>query len=139
MITHIPTHTTKYKEPTKPPEFSEPRIESVNIRILYVHHHNNSNNTTKRIDTIKKRLCINLTITHTITKIAPPTPHNIEVNKSKTWIALTYPIPNTHPHNIIPPIPNYESKVALKFSPLYCFYTDGSFNPPKKNRKDLGT
>ena len=38
VIIHIPANTTKYEEPTKPPELSETRIESLAIRILCVHH-----------------------------------------------------------------------------------------------------
>ena len=131
VITHIPAYTTKYEEPTKPPELNEPRIEPLAIRILCVHHQNNNIGTIEQMDTIKN-ICNNLNITRTITQIAPPTPQNIEVNKSKTWNALTYSSPNTHYHNTIPPIPNYENETPLKFSPQYCFYTDGSFNPPKK-------
>lgn len=41
----------------------------------------------------------------------------IEFNKSKTWNAHTYPIPNTHPHNTIPPIPNYENEHPFNFLP----------------------
>ena len=55
----------------------------------------------------------NLNITCTITHIVPPPQLNIEVNKSKTWNALTYPIPNIHPSNTIPPLPNYENKIPL--------------------------
>ena len=128
VITNIPVDTTKYEEPTKPPEFTEPRIEPLAIRILCVHHQNNSIST---INTIKN-ICNNINISHTITQIAPPTPQNIAVNKNKTWNALTYSILNTHPHNTIPPIPNYRNKTPLKLSHQYCFYTDGSFNPPKK-------
>ena len=79
-----------------------------------------------------KYICNNLNITHTITQIAPHTPQNIEVDKIKVWNALNYPIPNTHPHNTIPPIPNCENETPLKFSHQYCFYTDESFNPPKR-------
>ena len=93
VITHISAYTTKYKEATKPQEFNKPRIEPLTIRIHCVHHQNNSIGTTKQINSRN-----NLNIARTITQIAPPTLQNIEVNKSKTWNALTYPIPNTHPH-----------------------------------------
>ena len=83
------------------------------------------------MDTIKNT-CNNLNINRTTTQIAPPTLQNIEVNKSKTWNALTYSSPNTHYHNTTPPIPNYENETPLKFFPQYCFYMDKSFNPPKK-------
>ena len=83
------------------------------------------------MDTITN-VCDNLNINLTTTQIAPLSQQNIEINKSKTWNALTYSSPNTHNHNTIPPIPNYENKTPLKFSPQYCFYIDGSFNPPKK-------
>ena len=38
VITYIPADTTKYEEPTKPPELNEPQIETLAIRILCVHH-----------------------------------------------------------------------------------------------------
>ena len=82
-------------------------------------------------------ICNNLNITRTITQIAPPTPQNIEVNKCKIWNSLAYPTPNTYLYNTIPQIPNYENDTPLKFPPKYCFYTDGSFNPPKKNGRHL--
>ena len=85
------------------------------------------------MDTLKNK-CNNLNINRTTTQIAPPTPQNIEVNKNNTRNALTYSSPNTHYHNTIPPIPNYENETPLKFSPQYYFYMDGCFNPPKKIR-----
>ena len=61
-----------------------------------------------------------------------PTPPNIQVNKSKKWNALTYPIINLPQNGEIPPLPNYEINKPLKFSPQYCYYTDGSFLPPQQ-------
>ena len=134
VITHIPTYITKYEEPTKPPKLSEPCIESLTlaIRILcVVHHWHNNIGTIEQMDTIKT-ICNNLNITRITTQSALPTPQNIEVNISKKWNVLTYSSPNIHYNYTIPPIPNYKNETPLKFSPQYCFYTDGSFNPPKK-------
>lgn len=39
----------------------------------------------------------------------------IEFDKSKTWNARTYLVPNTHPHNTISPIPNYENEHPFNF------------------------
>ena len=136
----LPRHTCSHPntsrhhqvcELTRPQESNEPRIEPFTIRILCVHHQNNSIGNIEQMNTIKN-ICNNLNISRTITQIAPPTPHSLEVNECKTWNNLTYPTPSTYLHNIIPQIPNYDTETPLKFPSKYCFYTDGSFNPPQK-------
>jgi ribonuclease HI len=63
---------------------------------------------------------------------APPTPINTPVNRSKTWSQLPYPPPPrlTMTHHI-PPIINHTICLPPKYPPQYCYYTDGSFIPPK--------
>ena len=75
---------TKYEEPTKPPELSEPRIKTLAISILCVHHRHNNIATIEQMDTNKKEdICNDLNIRHITTQITPPNPQNIEVNISK--------------------------------------------------------
>ena len=66
-------------------------------------------------------------------QIAPLTPLDTLVNRNAKWIKLTYPptpptiqIP-TNPWNINP-----EQCLPLKYPPQFCYYTDGSFKPPKQ-------
>ena len=56
----------------------------------------------------------------------------IQVNKSKKWNAITYPITNLPQNNETPPLPDYETYKPLKFLPQYCYYTDGSFFPSQQ-------
>ena len=62
----------------------------------------------------------------------PPTPPNTTVNKSNKWNNTLYP-PYRNPTNmLIPTLPIFETNPILKFPPQYCYYTNRSFNPPKK-------
>ena len=74
----------------------------------------------------------NFLIPQVHTQLAPPTPPNIQVNKSKKWNALTYSITNLFHNNETPPLPNYKTNKPLKFPHEYCYYTDGSFLPPQQ-------
>ena len=86
---------------------------------------------TKQINTLTT-IFNNLHIPQIHTQIAPPTPPNTQVNKSKKWNALAYPTTNLTQNDEIPPIPNYENNKSLKFPPQYCYYTNGSFFPPQQ-------
>ena len=91
-------------------------------------------NNIKNIEQINTLTTIfnNLQIPQVRTQIVPPTLPNIQVDKSKKWNALTYPITNLPQNDEIPPLPNYETNKPLKFPPQYCYYTDGSFLPPQQ-------
>ena len=128
VIAQIPADTITYKEPTIPIEMNKPRMESSTIHILCVHHSNNNIGNIKQINTLTTTFN-NLHILQVHTQIAPPTPPNIQVNKSKKWNALTYPTTNLPQNDEIPPLPNYETNKSLKFPPQYCYYKDGSFLP----------
>ena len=110
---------------------NKPRVEPSSIYILSVHHSNNNIGNTEQINTLSI-IFNNLHIPQIHTQIAPPTPPNIQVNKSKKWNALAYPTTNLPQNYKIPPLPNYENNKSLKFPPQYCYYTDGSFLPPQQ-------
>ena len=131
VIAHIPTDTITYEEPTIPIEMNKPRVESASIHILCVHHNNNNIGNIEQINTLTTILN-NLHIPQIYIQIAPPTPPNTQVNKSKKWNALTYPTTNISQYVEIPPLPNYENNNSLNFPPQYCYYTDGSFLPPQQ-------
>ena len=106
-------------------------MEPSSIHILCVHHSNNNIRNTEQINTLTT-IFNNLYILQIHIQIAPPTPPNIQVNKSKKWNALAYPTTNLPQDDEIPPLPNYENNKSLKFSPQYCYYTDGFFLPPQQ-------
>ena len=74
----------------------------------------------------------NLQILQIHTQIAPPTPLNTPVNRSKIWYKLDYPNTPTNNPIPIPQLPNYQTNLPLKFHPHFSYYTDGSFKPPKE-------
>ena len=131
VIAHIPTDTIIYEEPTMPLELNKPRVEPSTIYILCVHHNNNNVGNLEQINALNTIFNI-LRILLVYIQIAPPTPSNILVNKSKKWNTTTYSITNLRQNNEIPPLPDYETNKPLKFPPQYCYYTDGSFLPPQK-------
>ena len=106
-------------------------MESSSIHILCVHHSNNNIGNTEQINTLTT-IFNNLHIPQIHIQVAPPTPPNIQVNKSKKWNALPYPTTNLPQDNEIPPLPNYENNKSLKFPSQYCYYTNGSFLPPQQ-------
>ena len=83
--------TITYVEPTIPLEMNKPRVEPFTVYILCVHH---GNYNVGNIDQINALTIIlnNLSIPLVHTQTVPPTPPNIQVNKSIIWNALTYPI-----------------------------------------------
>ena len=92
VIAHILADTLTYEEPTIPIEMNKPRTEPLTIHILCVHH--NSNSIGNELIDILTTIFNNLYILQVHIKIAPPTPPNIQVNKSKKWNALIYPTTN---------------------------------------------
>ena len=108
-----------------------PRVEPSSIYILCVHYSNNNIGNTEQINTLTT-IFNNLHIPQIHIQIAPPTPPNTQVNKSKKWNALAYPTTNLLQNDEIPPLPNYENNKSLKFPPQYCYYIDGSFLPPQQ-------
>ena len=129
VIAHIPADTIIYEEPTIPLELHKPRVlEPSTIHILCVHHINNNVGNIEQINALNTIFnTLQIPLVHT--QIAPPTPPNILVNKSKKWNTITYPITNLRQNNETPPLPDYETNKPLKFLPQYCYYTNGSFLP----------
>ena len=110
---------------------NKPQVEPSTIHILCVHHSNNNIGNIELINTLTT-IFNNLHILQVHTKIALPTPPNIQVNKSKKWSALTYPTTNQPQNDVILPLPNYENNKPLKFPPQHCYYIDDSFLPPQQ-------
>ena len=134
VITHFKADTIIYDEPTIPPELRiKPRTERREIRILCTHHKTTAlgpRNYEHQMAIIGNTLQIP-TIFNTT---APPTPINTLVNCSKKWSQLTYPPPpqpTTHATDI-PIITNQDICLPLKYQPQLCYYTVGSFIPPKE-------
>jgi hypothetical protein len=130
VIIHFPPDTIIYTEPTIPPELNkEPRTETLAVRILCIHH----KNTTIDVPNLKSKLLQTtnkLQINPSYITTPPPTPINTKVHKHPKWNKSSYP-PQINPTNAsslldFPRI--YQSKFLLQ----YCYYTDGSFNPPKQ-------
>ena len=131
VIAHILADTIIHEEPTIPLELNKPRVEPSTIHILCVHHSNNNVGNIEQINALNKKFN-NLLIPLVHTQIVPSTPLNIQVNKSKKWNAITYPITNLPQNNETPSLPHYETNKPLKFLPQYCYYTNGSFLPPQQ-------
>ena len=132
IITHFKADTIIYDEPTIPPELRiEPRIESCDIRVLCIHHKTSPPETREYIRHLHNLGNI-LQIPNIYTTNIQPTPLNTLVNRSLTWSHLPS-MPSTYmPQNInIPPLHNQDICLPLKYQPQYCYYTDGSFIPPK--------
>ena len=132
VITLFKADTITYDEPTIPPELQiEPRIENRDIQVLCIHHKTSPPrpiNYTCQMDTIGTTLQLPTIFTTNV----PPTPFNTIVNRSKKWSQLAYPPspPSIQITNI--PLPtNHNICLPLKYQPQFCYYTDGSFIPPK--------
>ena len=67
------------------------------------------------------------------TQPAPPTPPDTPVTRSIKWLKLTYP---PHPPTTLTPntplITNIDRCLPFKYLPRFCYYTYGSFKPPKE-------
>ena len=116
VIAHIPADTITYEEPTIPLELNKSQVEPSTIYILCIHHNNNNVGNIEQINALNT-IFNNLLIPLVHTQIAPPTPPNIQLNKSKKWNAITYPITNLPQNNETPPLPHYETNKPLKFPP----------------------
>jgi hypothetical protein len=67
---------------------------------------------------------------------APPTPMATPVNHSTKWAKLTYPpLPPIIQPLDTPLIICPERCLPLKYPPQFCYYTDGSFKPPKETSR----
>jgi hypothetical protein len=130
VITHFPPDTIIYLEPTIPPELNkEPRIETLAVWILCIHH----KNTPIKIPNLKSKLLQSINkiqINPSYITTPPPTPINTKVHKHPKWNKSSYPT-QFNPSNTLP-LPDFSYIHQSKFSPQYCYYTDGSFTPPKK-------
>ena len=127
VIVHIPANTIIYEEPTIPLELNKPQVEPSTIHILCVHHNNNNIGKIKQINALNTIFnTLRIPLVHI--QIAPPTPPNIQVNKSKRWNTTTYPITNLRQNNETPPLLDYETNKPLKFLPQYCYYTSYHHN-----------
>ena len=72
-----------------------------------------------------------LNISHAHLQPIPSTPPNTPINAHKTWASLTlHPWP-LHTQ-LVQPLPDYYTNLAPKFLPLFSYYTDSLFTPPKK-------
>jgi hypothetical protein len=135
VIIHFPPDTILYTEPTIPPELNkDPRIETLAVCILCIHH----KNTTIDIPNLKSKL---LQITNKLqinpphVTMPPPTPINTKVHKHPKWNKSSYP-PQINPPNALQ-IPDFSRTHQSKFPPQYCYYTDGSFIPPKQQANGM--
>jgi ribonuclease HI len=81
------------------------------------------------------QITTNLNINPPYIKVPPPTPPHIKVHKHPQWNKTTYPINRNQ--NISSQLPNFSQNLDKKFPPQYCYYTDGSFTPPKKLSKNI--
>jgi ribonuclease HI len=132
--THVSIHfapdTITYTEPTIPPELNkEPRIETLAIRILCIPHKNTIIDI-QDLETKLLQITTSLQISPPHIAPPPPTPINTKVHKHPQWNKSSYSI---HLNQISSPqLPNYSHIQHKKYSPQYCYYTDGSFTSPKK-------
>ena len=131
VIAHFAADTITYDKPNTPQNSPNPRIEPLAIHILCIHHQNHNFGTTSQIDTIKS-IINNMQIPQYYIQKTPPTPPNTIVNKSNKWKNTLYPPYRNLTNILIPTLPTFEINPILKFPPQYCYYTDGSFIPPKK-------
>ena len=82
VISHFAADTITYEEPTIPQDRQKQKTKPLAKQILCIYHQNHNIGTPHQINTLKITL-ENLEIPHYYTNMAPPTPHNISVNKSK--------------------------------------------------------
>jgi ribonuclease HI len=129
VIIYFPPDSITYTEPTIPPELNkEPRIETLAIRILCIHHKNTAINI-PNLESNIRQITTKLQINPSYIITPPPTPNNTKVHKHPKWYKSPHPrqihLPNA------PQIPDFPHIYQTKFPPQYCYYTDGSFIPPK--------
>jgi hypothetical protein len=132
---HFPPDTITYKEPTIPPELNkEPRKETLAIRILCIHHQNTKINIAD-LETNLLQITTNLNISPPYIKTPPPTPLNVRVHKHPKWNKIPYHINNNQIAS--PQLPIFPQNQHQRFPPQFCYYTDGSFTPPKKLSENI--
>jgi ribonuclease HI len=64
-------------------------------------------------------------------QIAQPIPPRTRVKTEKSWHILSTPYP-MRTNMPTPHFPNYTFALPQKFPPMYSYYTNGSFTPPKQ-------
>jgi hypothetical protein len=106
------------------------------IRILCIHHQTNEINIVD-LETKLLQVTTKLNINPPYIKVPPPTPLHVKVHKHPQWNKTTYPINRNQ--NISSQLPNFSQNLDKKFPPQYCYYTDGSFTPPKNSPKIYGS
>jgi ribonuclease HI len=132
---HFPPDTITYKEPTISPELNkEPRKETLPIRILCIHHQTTNINIAD-LETKLLQITTNLKINPPYIKAPPPTPLSVKVHKHPKWNKTPYP--TNRRQNSSLQLPNFPQILHPKFPPQYCYYTNGSFTPPKKLAENI--
>jgi hypothetical protein len=130
VIIHFPPDTIKYTKPTISLELNkETRIETLAVQILCIHH----KNTTIEIPNLESKLLqitTKLQINPLYITTPPFTPIHTKVHKHPQWNKTPNP-PQPNPFNTLQ-LPNFPHIYQSKFPPQYCYYTDGSFIPPKQ-------
>jgi hypothetical protein len=128
VIAYIPPNTLKYHEPLNP-LFTENTHTNTNaIQILCIHH---GTSTTRDIEALQQisNFFPNIPI---LTQLAQPTPPRTRVKTEKNWHILSIPSYPVRTNTSTPHFPNYTFALPQKFPPMYSYYTDGSFKPPKQ-------
>jgi hypothetical protein len=129
VIIYFPPGSITYTEPTIPPELNkEPRIETLALRILCIHHKNTTINI-PNLESNIRQITTKLQIIPSYIITSPPTPNNTKVHKHPKWHKSPHP-PQLHLPNATQ-IPDFPHIYQAKFLSQYCYYTDGSFSPPK--------
>jgi hypothetical protein len=132
---HFPLDSIIYKEPTIPPELNkEPCKETTSTRILCIHHQNTKIHIND-LETKLLQITTNLNINPPYIKAPPPTPQNVKVLKYPKWNKMPFPINRNQ--NTSLQLPNFPHNRHQKFPPQICYYTDGSFTPPKKLSENI--
>jgi hypothetical protein len=132
---HFPPNTITYKKPTIPPELNkEPCKETLSIRILCIHHQTTEINIAN-LETKLLQITTNLKVNPPSIKAPPSIPLNVKVHKHPKWNKKPYLINRSQ--NTSPQLPNFPQNQHQKFPPQYCYYTCGSFTPPKKLSKNI--
>jgi hypothetical protein len=127
---YFSANSITYNEPTIPPELNkEPRKEPLAIRILCIHHQNTEINITD-LETKLLQIAANLNIKPPHIKTPPHTPPYVKVHRHPKWNKMPYPINRNHDPS--PQLPIFPRNQQKKFPSQFCYYTDGSFTPPKK-------
>jgi hypothetical protein len=142
---HTQSHTLPYKKiktqlPSSPIPNEEwttnntPCKETLSIRILCIHHQTTEINIAN-LETKLLQITTNLKVNPPSIKAPPSIPLNVKVHKHPKWNKKPYLINRSQ--NTSPQLPNFPQNQHQKFPPQYCYYTCGSFTPPKKLSKNI--